>query len=190
MPTTTIKEEHAIVLDFLPNGYANDPRPSHRKTAVAQAIGIHRFVLLELVPQKDVFLQPYQKVYTGEGKREKIHHVFGKIPINKLTPTAYQELEFVITELVEEDSARFVAFFNNAQPINTRRHQLELLPGIGKKHMWQIIEEREEKEFSSFEDIRKRVKLLPDPKKTIVRRIISEIEGEDKFRLFVETGIA
>ena len=185
-----IKEEKAVILDFLPNGYSNDPRPSHRKTAIAQAIGTYHFVLLELVPKKDVFLQPYQEVYTGEGKREEIHHVMGKIPLSKLTPTARSELNFVITDLVEKQKERFVKFFNNAQPINTRRHQLELLPGIGKKHMWQVIDARDEKEFKDFDDIKKRVKLLPDPLKAIVKRILSEIEGEDKFQLFVEHGIA
>ena len=61
------KEEVAIVLDFLPNGYPFDKRPSHRKTAIAQALGKEHFVLLELVPKKDVFLQPYEEVYIGEG---------------------------------------------------------------------------------------------------------------------------
>ena len=75
MMQVTQKEEHAVVLDFLPNGYANDPRPSHRKTAIAQAIGKQHFVLLELVPKKEVFLQPYQEVYTGEGKRDE--EIFG-----------------------------------------------------------------------------------------------------------------
>lgn len=186
----TQKEEHAVVLDFLPNGYANDPRPSHRKTAIAQAIGKQHFVLLELVPKKEVFLQPYQEVYTGEGKRDEIHHVLGKIPVEKLTQTARSELNFVVSDLVDKQHSRFVNFFNNAQPINMRRHQLELLPGIGKKHMWQVIEAREDKPFKDLEDIKKRVKLLPDPRKAIVKRILSEIEGEDKFKLFVENGIA
>ncbi len=44
------KEEEAIVLDFLPNGYPFDSRPMHLKTAIAQAIGKENFTLLELVP--------------------------------------------------------------------------------------------------------------------------------------------
>ena len=190
MEQVTQKEEHAIVLDFLPNGYPNDLRPSHRKTSIAQAIGKEHFVLLELVPKKDVFLQPFQEVYTGDGKRDEIHHVLGKIHLDKLTQTARSELEFVISDLVDKQSKRFVDFFNKALPINMRRHQLELLPGIGKKHMWEVIDAREEKPFESFEDIKKRVKLLPDPKKAIVRRILAEIEGGDKFKLFVDHGIA
>ena len=155
------KEEKVIVLDFLPNGYALDSRPSHLKTPIAQAIGKKHFVLLELVPKKGIHLQPYEEVYIGEGKREKIHHIIGKLEINKLTTTAKSELSFVIKDLVEKNQQDFVNFFNNAKPLSTRMHQLELLPGLGKKHMWEIIEIRKDKEFESFADIKKRVKLMP-----------------------------
>lgn len=47
-----LREEHAIILDFLPNGYPFDKRPIHKKTAIAQAIGTSHFSLLELVPKK------------------------------------------------------------------------------------------------------------------------------------------
>ena len=65
-------------------------------------------------------------------------------------------------------------------------HQLELLPGLGKKHMWEIIDARKEKEFSSFADIKKRVKLMPDPEKAIIKRITQELKGNEKHRLFVD----
>ena len=139
----TTKEEHAIVLDFLPNGYPFDKRPVHIKTAIAQAIGKQSLVLLELVPKKDCFLQPHEEVYIGEGKRDKIHHIAGRISPSKLTGTAKSELNFIIEEIVNRDEKKFVDFFNNAGPINTRMHQLELLPGIGKRHMLSIIEARE-----------------------------------------------
>ncbi|MBI1969671.1 DUF655 domain-containing protein, partial [Candidatus Woesearchaeota archaeon] len=136
------KEEHAVVLDFLQHGYPFDPRPSHRKTPIAQAIGTMHFTLLELVPKPGIFLQPLEEVYIGEGKRDKIHHIAGKLPIEKLTATAKTELEFIVEEIVKKREKRFVDFFNNAGPLTTRMHQLELLPGVGKKHMWQIIEVR------------------------------------------------
>ena len=64
-------------------------------------------------------------------------------------------------------------------------HQLELLPGLGKKHMWEIIEERKGDPFKSFEDIKKRVHLMPDPQKLIVKRILAEIAGTEKHKIFV-----
>ncbi|MFH0868422.1 MAG: DUF655 domain-containing protein [Candidatus Woesearchaeota archaeon] len=180
------KEENAIVLDFLPNGYPFDERPMYMKTPIAQAIGGEHFVLLELVPKKEVHLQLYEEVYIGEGKRDKVHHIVGKIPLSKLTRTAKSELEFVIKDIINKNEKKFIEFFNIARPLSTRMHQIELLPGVGKKHMWEIIGARDEKPFESFEDIKKRVKLMPDPEKLVIKRIIEELEGTEKHRLFVD----
>lgn len=185
MERQPIKEETAIVLDFLPNGYPFDSRPSHKKTAIVQAVGKEHFVLLELVPKKEVFVQPYEEIYIGEEKRDKIHHIIGKLPLNKLTTTARAELEFVIKEIVEKNEAKFVEFFNKAQPLTTRMHQLELLPGVGKKHMWAIIDERANP-FKSFNDIKARVKLMPNPEKAVIKRILAELSGKEKHLVFVD----
>ncbi len=180
------KEEYAIVLDFLPNGYPFDSRPMHKKTPIAQAIGKDHFILLELVPKKGTFLQPYEEVYMGEGKRDKIHHILSKLDFARLTQTAKIGMQDVIEKIVSLNEKKFIEFFNRAQPINTRRHQVELIPGIGKKHMWEIIEERKKKQFENFEELKHRVKLMPDPKKAVIKRILMELNNEDKYRLFVE----
>ncbi len=182
----TAREETAIVLDFLQNGYPSDTRPMHQKTPIVQALGKDHFSLLELIPKKGIFLQPHQEVYIGDGKREEIHHISGKLPVSRLTSTARAELEFTIKELVEKNPKKFVEFFNKAQPLTTRMHQLELLPGLGKKHMWEILEIRKEKPFESFEDIKQRVKLMPDPEKTVIKRILLELGGNEKHHVFVE----
>lgn len=180
------KEENVIVLDFLPNGYPFDDRPMYMKTPVAQALGKEHFVLLELVPKKGIHLQPFEEVYIGEGKRDKVHHIVGKLAMSKLTRTAKSELEFAIKDIVNKNEKKFVDFFNKAMPLSTRMHQIELLPGVGKKHMWEIINTRDEKPFESFADIKKRVKLMPDPEKVVIRRILEELEGNEKHRLFVD----
>jgi len=187
MPSERAKEEYAIILDFLPNGYPMDSRPSHKKTPIVQAMGKRFFSLLELVPKKDIFLQPHQEIYIGEGKRDQIHHIVGRLPVDKLTRTAKSELEFMIKDVVNKNPDQFISFFNQAQPLTTRMHQLELLPGLGKKHMWQILEERKEASFKDFQDLKKRVKLMPDPEKAVIKRITSEIMGSEKHRLFVDT---
>jgi len=179
-----VKEERAVVLDFLPNGYHLDTRPMYMKTAIVQAIGREHFILLELVPKKGIFLQPNEEVYMGEGKRDKIHHIVGRITFDKLTQTARLNLEQFVENAVTENEKRFVGFFNTAAPINTRRHQIELIPGVGKKHMWGIIEERQKKPFENFKDVKERVKLMPDPRKAVIKRVLIEIKGEDKYRLF------
>lgn len=180
------REEKAIVLDFLPNGYPFDNRPSHLKNSIAQAMGKEHFVLLELVPKKDIYLQPHEEVYIGDGKREKVHHIIGKMPIDRLTETAKSELSFVIKDSIMANEKKFVGFFNNAQPLSTRMHQLELLPGLGKKHMWEIVEARREEPFKDFNDIKKRVKLMPDPEKVIMKRILKELEGAEKHNIFID----
>ena len=97
------KEEYAIVLDFLPNGYPFDTTPSHRKNSVVQAIGKEHFILLELTPKKDVTISSHEEVYIGEGKRDKIHFINGRLAMDKLTETAKIELNHVITELVDKN---------------------------------------------------------------------------------------
>ncbi len=178
----SVREENAVVLDFLENGYPFEQGAI--KTPIVQALGTDHLTLLELIPKKGVFLQPHQEIYIGEGKREEIHHIKGRIPVEKLTATARNELRHVVENIIKKDEKRFVEFFNKAQPLSMRMHQLELLPGLGKKHMWEIINARKEKPFESFEDLKSRVKLLPDPMQLVVKRIISEIEGKEKYHIF------
>src|SRR3989344_3876078 len=177
-----VREENAIVLDHLEHGYPFEQ--ASVKTPIVQALGVGHLTLLELIPKKGIMLQPMQKVYIGEGKREEIHHIKGRIPAEKLTATAGNTLMEAVEDVVTAQEDRFVEFFNKAQPLSMRMHQLELLPGLGKKHMWEVLNARKEKPFANFEDIRNRVKLLPDPKQLIIKRIIAEIEGKEKYRIF------
>jgi putative nucleotide binding protein len=180
------REEYAIVLDFLPHGYPFEGRSGQMSMPVAQALGKEHFVLLELVPKKDVGLQPNEEVYIGDGKRDKVHHINGRLSPSRLTATAKAEMEYMVTEIVKKNEKKYLDFFNKAQPLSTRMHSIELIPGMGKKRMWEILEERKLKPFESFANFKKRVKLLPDPEKAIVKRILAEITTEQKHYLFVE----
>ncbi len=175
------KEEFAIVLDFLPNGYPLEGK----MLPVAQAIGKKNFTLLQLVPRRGVALKLKEEVYIGSGKREQISYIFGRLPKDKITETAKMELKEFITKTVAEREKEFVEFFNNAQPINTRMHQLELLPGFGRKHTDEIIKAREEKPFESFEEMKKRIKAVPDPRKAIEKRLFEELTEVVQAKLFV-----
>jgi putative nucleotide binding protein len=142
----TEKEDYAIVLDYLPNGYPL----GGRMTPIAQAIGEKNLALLELVPRRGVSLEVKEKVYIGPDKRDKIYYISGRLSRDKITETAKIQLQEFIDKLVAEQEKKFVDFFNNAQPISMRLHQIELLPGFGKKHMQEILTEREKKPFKSF----------------------------------------
>jgi putative nucleotide binding protein len=175
------REEYGIVLDFLQHGRGM----SLERGAIAQVLGEKYLVLLEIVPRRDVSIVPGERIYLGPDKREKVHHIAGRIPYSKLTQTAKGELDDLIEKIVNEREKEFVEFFNKCGPISTRLHTLEIIPGIGKKLMWDIINERKVKPFESFEDMRRRVKLIPDPKQSVIKRILEELEENDKYRLFV-----
>jgi putative nucleotide binding protein len=175
------KEENAVVLDFLPYGYPLE----NKRMPLAQAIGIEGFSLLQLVPRRGEKFEVGDIAYIGEGKRDKVQYILGRCPREKLTETAKIELIEFINEAVKKDAPRFVKFFNESQAINTRLHQLELLPGLGKKHMKAILEAREEKEFESFEDIKERVQNIPSPEKAVEKRIMEELTEIQRHNLFI-----
>ncbi len=178
-----MKEETCLILDFLPSGYA-DRRKSE---PIAQAIGTNFFSLLELVPRENINLTPEEEVYIGEGKRDKIRFIRGQMEYRDLTSMAKTILKDVVEKLVRRNEQRFIEFFNKASTVTPRMHQFQLLPGVGKKHLSDILDERRKKPFDSFEDIRHRVKLFPDPVKSVVLRVVQELEGDEKYYVFTQT---
>jgi len=179
------RETHVYILDYLPYGHPEDSRPVYQKKPLVQAVGEAKFVLMELSPKKDKIPAVYERVYIGEGERDVIDHVIKRLRYTELTQTAKVELSYILEKMVKEDEERFIRAFNEAKPITTRLHTLDLLPGIGKKLMWAIVEEREKGEFSSFEDLTKRVKGLHHPEKIIAKRIEEEIMEENmKYKIF------
>ncbi|MBU1136581.1 MAG: DUF655 domain-containing protein [Nanoarchaeota archaeon] len=175
------KEEYAMILDYLPYG---DPLEG-KMNPIAQAVG-EKLTLLELVPRRGITLEPKQRVYIGEGKREEVYYILGRLPKEKLTENAKIYLEDFIKQIVNERESEFVDFFNKAEAVNMRVHQLELLPGFGKKHTSEILKEREEKPFESFDEIKKRIPSLPDPKKAVEKRIMEEFTEIKRHNLFVK----
>lgn len=176
------KEDYAMVLDYLPYGYPM----GGKMNPVIQAIGMKTLSILELVPRRGVTIAVEEKVYIGPDKRDKIYFISGRLPKEKLTETAKIQLQKFVENVVAEQEKKFIDFFNQAPAINTRLHQLELLPGFGKKHTKEILEAREQKLFESFEDIKTRITSVPDPKKAIEKRILEELMERQRFYLFVK----
>jgi len=179
------REEYAWVLDYLPYGKAVDITPAFQKKPLVQAVGDKKFTLMELVPKPGVIPDIQSRVYIGPGDRNEIDHVKQRIGHSDLTTGANLELPYILEASVRHKEERFIKFFNDAHSITTRLHMLELLPGIGKKLMWSIIDERKKGEFKSFNDIRERIPSLHDPAKVIAHRIEMEIKDDFiKYRLF------
>ncbi len=178
-------EDWACVLDYLPYGSPEDSRPLHQKKPLVQSVGESHFVLMELIPKEGAVPEIQDKVYLGEGDRDIIDHVKRRINYNELTHGAQLELPYILENVIAGDEPKYVSFFSDAYPITNRLHMLELLPGIGKKLMWAIIDERKKGEFHSFKELTDRVKGLHTPEKLIVHRIIDELKDENlKYRLF------
>ncbi|NPA47684.1 MAG: DUF655 domain-containing protein [Thermococci archaeon] len=175
-------EDYAYVLDYLPEGYMNLQTGRRNGIPVAQVVGEKAFTLLEIIPKTDLML--HERVFVGKGARDKVLKINRKLSYDDLTATAKAELPYVIEEIIKNNESKFVRFFNEAPPITNRLHSLELLPGVGKKTMWEIIEARQEKPFESFEDLRHRIKGIHDPVVMIASRIVEELQGKDRYQLF------
>lgn len=182
-------EEYAYVLDFLPHGklgFRPTGRAGYRAGALIQCVGEEFFTILEALVREGLMLKPSDRVYVGKDSREEVTYIIGRIGYDELTASAKAELPFTISNIVENREQWFVRFFNTARAITPRMHALELIPGIGKKYMWQVINERDRKPFQSYDDIIKRTE-LPSPVKLITKRIMEELEGDSKHRLFTRS---
>jgi putative nucleotide binding protein len=179
-------EEHAYVLDFLPHGrpgFRASGRAGYRTGALIQCVGEEFFTLLEALVKEELMLKPADRVYVGKDAREEVTYIIGRVGFDELTTAARAELPGVVSRIVLNREKWFVNFFNTARAITPRMHALELIPGIGKKYMWEVINQRERKPFESFDDLQKRTE-LPNPVKLVAKRVLEELEGDSKYRLF------
>ena len=175
-------EDYAWVVEYLSAGRAD----AIRKEPMVQLVGTRFFTLLEATVTPSANIVMGQKVYVGKEGRTDISHIKGRIGYNDLTNGAREFLPAMIKKAVGERESDFVNFINNAKPISIRVHTLDLLPGIGKKNMEAILKEREAKPFESMADLHKRVPSLADPTGVFVQRILSELEGKEKYYLFTK----
>jgi len=176
-------EEYGIVLDFLSKGKSS----SFKAEPLAQLVGEEYFTLLEVVPKEGVSLKAGDRVYVGKDERDKVEYIKKRITYRELTSNSVSELPKVLEGMVLRQEKKFIEFFNTCGAITIKRHRFELLPGLGKKHMLNLIKEREQQNFESFQDIEKRVHLMPNVVQTIVKRIMHEQEDEEeKHHLFTK----
>jgi putative nucleotide binding protein len=178
------REEVARILDYLPYGRTPDSR-SYQKQPLIQAVGEANFVLMEMTPKEGAVPTAGTRVYIGSGSRDIIDHVNRRIDYSELSNNAKLELTYQIVSIILDNEPRFIRYFNEAGPITTRMHALELLPGIGKKLMWAVLNERKKGAFKSFADLMERVKGLHNPEKIIYKRIEDELmDDKIKYRVF------
>ncbi|WP_439026376.1 DUF655 domain-containing protein [Haloarchaeobius sp. DT45] len=174
----------AVVLDIYPNGRSSGGRGGYGNDPLAYALGTRDFRLFEVTFEStpDVSIDDYVAVDPPAENVKRIRNV----EYDDISSGAKSELEYVVAEIVDENEQRFVDFYNEAQPITLRLHQLNLLPGIGKKLRNSILDQRKRQPFQSFEDLEDRVAGLHNPKEVLVERIIEELRDDDlKYKTFV-----
>jgi putative nucleotide binding protein len=182
---TTDASAGAVLLDFLAHGRSEDDRARYRRSPVGYAVDPSTFALYELRLAEDADITIGDRVVLeGEDPSEGVEEA-NRIDYEDLSGGAQSELEYVVEDLVTEEPDRFVDVYNEAGPITLRLHQLNLLPGIGKKLRNNILDERKREPFESFEDLEERIAGLHDPESVLVERILEEIREEDlKYRIF------
>jgi putative nucleotide binding protein len=178
-------ESYAYILDYLPTGRQTE-RGFHREP-VALAIGESELKLLELIPRAGVALAAGERIplLAVGSTPAAVDHVRRRLGYSELTAASRTELAAALEKIVQADPARYLRFFNEAPAVSRRFHLLELLPGIGKKTMQAILDERQRSPFTSFADLETRLH-LKNPERLIVGRIEQELSGvDDKYRLFI-----
>ena len=184
-------EDYVYVLDYLSKGRGD--LPPHKRQPIVYGIGENKFTLLELVPKNDATFTIGERIYVGKDadKRQKIAKIKGRINYESMTSTAHGEMPYVLIDIINDHKERFLKFFNESPAISTRFHVLELLPGLGKKMMHDILNERKKKPFTSFEEMCDRIDFLRAPDKLIAKRVELELTDPDqKYRLFTRPPIS
>jgi len=180
-------EDYAYVLDYLADGRPDDKGYKHESLVLA--LGEDELKLFELIPKQNSSIMIGERVYIGKEleEREKVKHVKRRIKWDELTHAAQSEIPYIIDDILDKKEDEFLEFYNKARPITKRYHMLELLPGLGKKKMNAILDDRRKKgEFDSFDDLTERVPLVHKPKKLIKERIIEELKKPDiKYKVWV-----
>ena len=181
------KFREVVILDILIHGHLEEDKPSWAKKPIAQVLTFPDFVLYEIRINKNSDLQVQeQKTYEEFLIEDKVREVLSKIDYNKLTSTSKALILPILETEVLKFEEQFINFFNNSTSITPRMHALKLLPGIGQKHMWEILETRERQKFVTFQDISDRTS-ISTPSKLIAQRIIKELQRDVKYYLFSKT---
>ncbi len=181
------KQRELIILDLLLHGHPAEDRPSWAKSSLVQLITFPDWVLYEVKTDKHNSPKIQEKgTYETFLKEGKLKEVLKKMDYEELTATSKALLQPILEKEVLIYEEKFINFFNYSTSITPRMHALKLLPGIGKKHMWEILEAREKQKFVTFQDISDRTS-LSHPAKQIAQRIIKELQRDVKYYLFSKT---
>ncbi len=173
------KDEYAYVLEYLPFGLPDSKDRKTEAIVLTDSLG-----LLLVALKKDVKIDTGIKVYIGENKRDEVHHIIERITPDKLSGNGLLMLKEKIGSIVSENEEKYMNIINKLGPVNVRLHSLSLIPGVGKKMVQKIIEERGKSIFKSYADFDERVGFMPGISNSIQERIEEELQNKDKYKIF------
>ncbi|HKZ40809.1 MAG TPA: DUF655 domain-containing protein [Candidatus Hodarchaeales archaeon] len=176
-----VHERRGIVVD-ISHDFLSDHSSFKKEFPVYYVLGVEHFTLLEIFLRKPILGTVVGDLVELETHKDEFQRV-RRINFDLLPKGAEYALEEMLTKLIREQSERFVKFFNEAKPVTVKLHQLTLLPGVGQKRMWTVLDARKAKPFDSYSDIEARAGL--DPVAVVVKRILNELSGKERHNLFV-----
>ncbi len=150
-----------------------------RNSLVGEVVGEEYLKLLLVQLDENAIVNDLDRLSLEGPYRRKVVRVLGAIEYKDLTDEAKEGLPKAIEKIVRMNELKWVDFFNKTGLFTHKVHTLELLPGISRKRVAKIIEEREAQPFTSFKDIEERTGV--DPVKSIRDKLLEEIKGEAKY---------
>ncbi|MHA2156759.1 MAG: DUF655 domain-containing protein [Candidatus Hodarchaeales archaeon] len=172
-----------LVLDYYPQGKSLSRKSAEAFNPLAVVISINRLQFFDIILSRGKNVKAGQTIETSALKSDIFK--INKIGFNELSDSAVDILPEIIKEIVILSESRFTNFLNHARPLTTQMHQLQLLPGIGNKRLWQIIEARRKTPFKDLNDFTERTG-ISDPIGLFSNRILQEIRGDEKYQLFIK----
>ncbi|MHA2054170.1 MAG: DUF655 domain-containing protein [Candidatus Hodarchaeales archaeon] len=172
-----------FILDFYPQGKSLSRKYSEDFNPLAVVMTADRFQFFDVIFKRGVNVSVGDSM-TIPSARITVFKI-KRISYNQLSDSAVASLPKIVQEIVTSSEARFIRFLNHARPLTSQMHQLQLIPGIGNKRLWQILEARKKNLFQTFEDFKDRTG-ISDPILVFTNRIINEIKEEEKYLLFTE----
>lgn len=171
-------EEWLVVLAVLPAAATDSD------VALVQGIGEEYFTLMEVEAPADTDLTASDRVELAESGR--LGSVTRQLTYETLTESAQAALRATVGASIQRHEDRFIDWYNTAEPISLRRHQLDLLPGIGTSLRDAIIDKRKRRPFEDFTDLEERVEQLRTPHEILVERVLTELREDTDYQLFVQ----
>jgi putative nucleotide binding protein len=182
----TYMKRFGLIVDFFPSGRSIRAQNRNQRSSkpVAHVLDGY-FSLLELTLPDGL----HYNLNSTSGKSIKFHRgqIIQRLQFKDLSEAAQGQIPSAVEKIVYGKPRRFLDFFNKAESISPRLHQLRLLPGIGTARMWKILEARKIRLFTSVEDLKERTG-LSDPLGMIIQRIIEEIKEQPNYPLFVRNS--